>query len=208
MRGYSVNQRIKLDELRGQPTALRKEVQELRTTLGGRDSRLEELRVMLENHNDEVAAIEERVTHTREARDSLQLPHNETIRTLGTTTTRAQEAETLKDRQIATLREEQLQKDREIEAICRQFNSSEATTREAQSRFQVQMEVQRQLMLPPSTTPAYSSSSMHNQFAFPPLTPASGMSTQELHEYYLPSWIAHRSTRDAIGGQRAECHVR
>ena len=36
-------------------------------------------------------------------------------------------------------------------------------------------------MLPPSTTLAYSSSSnMHNQLAFPPLTPASGMSTQEL----------------------------
>ena len=40
---------------------------------------------MLENRNDEVAAMEERVTHTREARDSLQLRHNETIRTLGTT---------------------------------------------------------------------------------------------------------------------------
>ena len=68
------------------------------------------------------------------------------------TTTRAQEAEALNDRQIATLREEQLQKDREIEAFRRQLNSSEATAREAHSRFQVQMEVQRQLMLPPSTT--------------------------------------------------------
>ena len=47
MRGDSVNQRIKLDELRGQRTALRKEVQELRATLKDRDSRLEELRVML-----------------------------------------------------------------------------------------------------------------------------------------------------------------
>ena len=85
MRGDSVNQRIKLDELRGQRTALRREVQELRTTLEDRDSRFEELRVMLENRNDEVAAMEERVTHTREARDSLQLRHNENIRTLGTT---------------------------------------------------------------------------------------------------------------------------
>ena len=42
MRGDSVNH-----ELRGQRTALRKEVQELRATLKDRDSRLEELRVML-----------------------------------------------------------------------------------------------------------------------------------------------------------------
>jgi hypothetical protein len=35
------------------------------------------------------------------------------------TATRAQEAEALKDRQIAALREEQLQKDREVEAILR-----------------------------------------------------------------------------------------
>ena len=77
---------------------------------------LESMRVMLENRNDEVAAMEERVTHAREARDSLQLRHNEVVRTLGTTqqelaearsvTTRAQEAETLKGRQLATLREE------------------------------------------------------------------------------------------------------
>jgi len=50
-------------------------------------------------------------------------------------TTRAQKAEALKDRQIATLREEQLQKDREIKAIRRQLNFSEATAREAHSRF-------------------------------------------------------------------------
>ena len=115
--------------------------------------------------------MEERVTHTREARDSLQLRHNEAVRTLSTAqqelveaisaTTRASrgyigEAETLKDRQIATLRKEQLQKDREIEAIRRQLNSSEATVREAHSRFQVEIEVQRQFMLPPATTPAYS----------------------------------------------------
>jgi hypothetical protein len=145
---------------------------------------------MLDNCNEMVAAMEERVTHTREARGSLQLRRNETLNRLDTmqqelveaisTTTRAQEAEALKNRQIAALREEQLQKDREIEAIRRQLNSSEATAREAHSRFQVQMEVHRQLMLPPSTTPASSSSNMHNQFAFPPLTPASGMSTQEL----------------------------
>ena len=55
MRGDSINQR----------TALRKEIQELRTTLEDRDLRLEELRVMLENRNDEVAAMEERVTHTQ-----------------------------------------------------------------------------------------------------------------------------------------------
>ena len=81
-----------------------------------RDLRLEELRVVLENRNDEVAAMEERVTHTREARDSLQLRHNENLKRLSTTqqelveaisaTTRAQEAEALKDRQIATLRSE------------------------------------------------------------------------------------------------------
>ena len=59
MRGDSINQRSKLDELRGQRTALRKEVQELRTTWEDRDLRLEELRVMLENHNEEVAAMEE-----------------------------------------------------------------------------------------------------------------------------------------------------
>jgi len=102
-----------------------------------RDLRLEDLRVMLENRKEEVAAMEERVTHTRDARGSLQLRHNETFNMLGTmqqelvgtisTTTRAQEAEALKDRQIATLQEEQLQKDREIEA----------TAREAHSRFQV-----------------------------------------------------------------------
>ena len=88
--------------------------------------------------------MEERVTHTREARGSLQLRHNETLNRLST------------------------------------LNSREATALEAHSRFQVQMEVQRQLILSPSSTPAYTSSSMHNQLAFPPLTPASGMSTQEL----------------------------
>ena len=72
-------------------------------------------------------------------------------------------------------------KDREIKAIRRQLNSSDATAREAHSRFQVQMEVQRQLMLPPSTTPAYSSSSMHNQLAFPPLTPASDMAPRTMY---------------------------
>ena len=99
--------------------------------------RLEELRVMLENRNEEVATMEERVTHSREARGSLQLRHNETLNRLGTmqqelveaisTTTQAQETGALKDRQIATIRKEQLQKDREIEAIRRQLNSSEAT---------------------------------------------------------------------------------
>ena len=71
MRGDSINQHSKLDELRGQRTALRKEVQELRTTLEDRDLRLEELRVMLEKRNEEVAAMEERVTHTQEAWGSL-----------------------------------------------------------------------------------------------------------------------------------------
>jgi len=33
--------------------------------------------MMLENHNEKVAAMEERVTHTREERDRLQLRHNE-----------------------------------------------------------------------------------------------------------------------------------
>ena len=36
--------------------------------------------MMLENHNVEVAAMEERVTHTREERDRLQLRHNETLK--------------------------------------------------------------------------------------------------------------------------------
>jgi hypothetical protein len=72
-------------------------------------------------------------------------------------------------------------KDREIKAIRRQLNYSDATPREAHSRFQVQMEVQRQLMLPPSTIPVYSSSSMHNQLAFPPLTPASGMAPRTMY---------------------------
>ena len=136
MRGDSINQRVKLDELRNQRTALRKEVQELRAIMEDRDLRLEELRVMLDNRNEEVAAMEERVTHTREARGSLQLRHNETLKVqelveATAMTTRAQEAEALKDRQIAELREEQLQKDREIEAIRRQLNSSETTAREA-----------------------------------------------------------------------------
>ena len=43
MRGDSVNQRIKLDELHVQRTALLKEVQELRTTLEDQDLRLEEM---------------------------------------------------------------------------------------------------------------------------------------------------------------------
>jgi len=108
------------------------------------------MRVMLENRNDEVAVMEERVTHTREERDRLQLRHNEAYRALVTTqqelaevrseVTRAQEVKALK--QLATF-EEQLQKDREIETIRRQLNSSEATACEAHSRFQVQMEVQR-----------------------------------------------------------------
>jgi hypothetical protein len=63
---------------------LRKEVQELRATMEGRDLRLEELQLMLDNRNEEVAAMEERVTHTREARGSLQLRHNETLNRLGT----------------------------------------------------------------------------------------------------------------------------
>ena len=63
---------------------------------------------MLENRNDEVAAMEGRVTHTLEEGDRLQLRHNEAGRSLVTiqqelaearsATTRAQEAETLKDR--------------------------------------------------------------------------------------------------------------
>ena len=63
MRGDTINQR----------SALRKELQELRTTLEDRDLRLEELRVMLENRNEDIATMEQRVTHTREARGSLQL---------------------------------------------------------------------------------------------------------------------------------------
>jgi hypothetical protein len=46
---------------------------------------LESMRVILENCNDEVVAKEERVTHTREGRDRLQLRHNDAVRTLGTT---------------------------------------------------------------------------------------------------------------------------
>jgi len=74
---------------------------------------------MLENRNDEAAAMEGRVTHTREERDRLQLRHNEAGRSLVTTqqelaearsvTTRAQEAETLKDRQLNSSEAAQLQ---------------------------------------------------------------------------------------------------
>ena len=46
---------------------------------------LETMRVILENCNDEVATMEERVTDTREGRDRLQLRHNEVVRTMGTT---------------------------------------------------------------------------------------------------------------------------
>ena len=46
---------------------------------------LETMRVILENCNGEVATMEERVTHTREGRDRLQLRHNEVVRTMGTT---------------------------------------------------------------------------------------------------------------------------
>jgi len=46
--------------------------------------------------------------------------------------------------------------------------SSEATAREAHSRFQVQIEAQRQFMLPPMTIPAYTTSNAHNQSTFPP----------------------------------------
>jgi hypothetical protein len=60
------------------------------------------------------------------------------------------EAEALKVRQVAALHEEQ--RDREIET---------------HSRFQVQMEVQRQFMLSPTTTPAYSTSNARNQSVFP-----------------------------------------
>ena len=86
---------------------------------------------MLENHNDEVATMEERVIHTREERDRLQLRHHEAGLSLVTTkqelaearsaTIRALEVDALKERQVAALREEQLQKDRETEAIRRQL---------------------------------------------------------------------------------------
>jgi len=124
MRGESVNLCIKLEEFRGQRSSLRRGLQELRATLEDRDSSLEDMRVMLEHCNDEVAAMEERVTQQdlAEARSA---------------TSRAMEAESLKERQVAALQEEQ------IEAIWRQLNSSEATARKAHSRFQVQMEVQR-----------------------------------------------------------------
>ena len=72
---------------------------------------LETMRVILENCNDEVATMEERVTDTREGRDRLQLRHNEAGMSLVTTqqelaearlaTTRALEAEMLKDRQTS-----------------------------------------------------------------------------------------------------------
>jgi chromosome segregation ATPase len=75
MRGKSVNLRIKLNELRGQRSWLRRDVQELRVTLEDRNSRLEDMRVMLVNRNDEVAALEERVSSTRDERNRLQLRH-------------------------------------------------------------------------------------------------------------------------------------
>jgi chromosome segregation ATPase len=131
MRDGSVILRIKLEEIRSK---LRKELQDLQATLEDRDSRLEDMRVMLENRNDEVVALVERVSHTREERDCLQLHHNDVGMSLVTTqqevagarsaTTRAMEAEALKERQVAALREEQIQRDREIKALWRQLNSS------------------------------------------------------------------------------------
>ncbi len=68
MRGDSINQRSKIDDLRNQRTALRKELQELRATMADRDLRLEELQVMLDNRNEEVAAMEESDSHSRGTR--------------------------------------------------------------------------------------------------------------------------------------------
>jgi hypothetical protein len=65
------------------------------------------------------------------------------------------------------------------------------------------MEVQRQLLLPPATTPAYSSSGMHNQLAFPPLTPASGMSTQELRVRTTYQAGSHTDQRGTPSGTNA-----
>ena len=66
---------------------------------------------MLEYRNDEVAVMEERVTHSREERDRLQLHHNEAGMSLVTTQqelaearsaiTRVQEAERETDSDIA-----------------------------------------------------------------------------------------------------------
>ena len=53
---------------------------------------------MLENHNDEVAAMEERVTHTHEERDHLQLHHNEVGRSLVTTQQKLAEARSVTTR--------------------------------------------------------------------------------------------------------------
>ena len=58
-------------------------------------------------------------------------------------------------------------------------------------------------MLPPTTTPAYSSSSMHNQLAFPPLTPASGMSTQELRVPTTYQAGSHSDQRGTLSGTNA-----
>ena len=69
----SVNLRIKLDELCSQSSLLRRGVKELRATLEDRDSRFEDMRVMLENRNDLVDALKECVSITREERDRLQL---------------------------------------------------------------------------------------------------------------------------------------
>jgi len=117
---------------------------------------------MLENRNDEIAVMEERVTHTCRA--------------------------------LVTTQQE--------------LNSSEATACEAHSRFQVQMEVQRQFMLPPATTPAYFSNSKHNQLAFQPLTPASGMSTQELRvptTYLVGPLADQRGTPSGTNAMNAMC---
>ena len=67
----------------------------------------------------------------------------------------------------------------------------------------MQMEVQRQFMLPPTTTPAYSSSSANNQLAFPPLTPASGMSTQELRVPTTYQAGSHTDQRGTPSGTNA-----
>ena len=59
-------------------------------------------------------------------------------------------------------------------------------------------------MLPPSTTLAYSSSSnMHNQLAFPPLTPASGMSTPELRVPTTYQAGSHTDQRGTSSGSSA-----
>ena len=60
-------------------------------------------------------------------------------------------------------------------------------------------------MLPSTTAPIYSSSNANNQLVFPPLTPASGMSTQELRVPTTYQVESHTDQRETPSGTNALC---